>query len=86
MVNEGARIIADGIAYGPVDIDIIYLNGYGFPPERGGPMFHADRIGLPKVLTRIEELASGASGWSWTPAPLLIDLAARNATFGSLAR
>jgi 3-hydroxyacyl-CoA dehydrogenase len=86
MVNEGARILADGIAYRPVDIDIIYLNGYGFPAERGGPMFHADRIGLAKVLATIEGFAAGANGWSWTPAPLLIDLAARNATFGSLAR
>jgi 3-hydroxyacyl-CoA dehydrogenase len=86
MVNEGARILADGIAYRPADIDIIYLNGYGFPAERGGPMFHADRIGLPKVLATIEGFAAGANGWSWTPAPLLVDLVARNATFGSLAR
>jgi 3-hydroxyacyl-CoA dehydrogenase len=86
MVNEGARILADGIAYRSVDIDIIYLNGYGFPAERGGPMFHADRMGLPNVLARIERFAAGINGWSWTPAPLLVDLAARNATFGSLAR
>jgi 3-hydroxyacyl-CoA dehydrogenase len=86
MVNEGARILADGIAYRSVDIDIIYLNGYGFPAERGGPMFHADRMGLPNVLAKIERFAAGTNGWSWTPAPLLVDLAARNATFGSLAR
>jgi 3-hydroxyacyl-CoA dehydrogenase len=86
MVNEGARILADGIAYRSVDIDIIYLNGYGFPAERGGPMFHADHIGLPKVLAKIVGFSGGTNGWSWTPAPLLVDLAARNATFGSLAR
>jgi 3-hydroxyacyl-CoA dehydrogenase len=86
MVNEGARILADGIAYRSVDIDIIYLNGYGFPAERGGPMFHADRMGLRNVLAKIERFAAGTNGWSWTPAPLLVDLAARNATFGSLAR
>lgn len=86
MVNEGARILAEGIAYRPVDIDMIYLNGYGFPAERGGPMFHADRIGLRNVLARIEQFAAGANGWSWTPAQLLVDLAARNATFGSLNR
>jgi 3-hydroxyacyl-CoA dehydrogenase len=86
MVNEGARILAERIAYGPVDIDIIYLNGYGFPAERGGPMFQADRIGLPNVLAKIEKFAAGSNGWCWTPAPLLVDLAARNATFGSLNR
>jgi 3-hydroxyacyl-CoA dehydrogenase len=86
MVNEGARILAEGIAYRPVDIDIIYLNGYGFPAERGGPMFQADRIGLPNVLAKIKKFAGGSNGWCWTPAPLLMELAVRNATLGSLNR
>jgi 3-hydroxyacyl-CoA dehydrogenase len=84
MVNEGARVLAQGIAYRPVDIDILYLNGYGFPAERGGPMFQADRIGLPDVLAKIEKFAAASNGWCWTPAQLLVDLVARHATFGSL--
>jgi 3-hydroxyacyl-CoA dehydrogenase len=84
MINEGARIVEEGIAYRPVDIDIIYLNGYGFPAERGGPMFHADRSGLPKVLAGIESLARERQGWVWQPAELLRDLIARGETFESL--
>ena len=84
MVNEGARIVAEGIAYRPVDIDIIYLDGYGFPAERGGPMFHADRQGLPQVLDRIRGFAAGRQGWAWEPAPLLVDLVERGSNFDSL--
>jgi len=84
MINEGARILEEGIAYRPVDIDIIYLNGYGFPAERGGPMFHADRIGLPEVLAGIESLAKERQGWVWRPAGLLRDLIARGENFESL--
>ena len=84
MINEGARIVAEGIAYRPVDIDVIYLNGYGFPAERGGPMFQADLIGLPQVLATIETYAAGRNGWAWEPAPLLRDLVARGASFEGL--
>ncbi|OCC24392.1 hypothetical protein MB02_07370 [Croceicoccus estronivorus] len=81
MVNEGAHIVGEGIAYRPVDVDMIYLYGYGFPRERGGPMFHADVIGLPAVLESIRTYAAGRHGWAWEPAPLLVDLAARGETF-----
>lgn len=84
MVNEGARIVAEGIAYRPVDIDIIYLDGYGFPAERGGPMFHADRQGLPEVLDSIRRFAAGRHGWAWEPAPLLVDLVERGSNFDAL--
>jgi 3-hydroxyacyl-CoA dehydrogenase len=84
MINEGARIVAEGVAYRPVDIDIIYLNGYGFPTERGGPMHYADRIGLPQVVARIDALAKGREGWVWDVSPLLRDLAARGVTLDSL--
>ena len=77
MVNEGAKIVGEGLAYRPVDIDIIYQNGYGLPAERGGPMFQADLIGLPQILETIEGYAAGRNGWSWTPAPLLIELVER---------
>ena len=52
-MNEGARILEEGFAMRAVDIDIIYLNGYGFPAYRGGPMWYADTVGLKKVYDRI---------------------------------
>jgi len=86
MVNEGARIVAEGIAYRPVDVDIIYLDGYGFPAERGGPMFHADLQGLETVLDSIRRFAAGRHGWAWEPASLLVDLVARGENFDALNR
>ena len=84
LVNEGAKILHDGIARRPLDIDIVYLHGYGFPATRGGPMFHADRLGLGQVYARICDLARGRHGWAWTPAPLLEALVARGQQLGSL--
>jgi 3-hydroxyacyl-CoA dehydrogenase len=80
LVNEGARILEEGYALRAADIDIIYLNGYGFPPYRGGPMWHADTVGLPKVYQRICELQL-QHGELWTPAPLLKRLAEEGKTF-----
>ena len=74
LVNEGAKILEEGYALRAVDIDIIYVNGYGFPAWRGGPMWYADTVGLPKVLARVEEFHS-KFGELWKPAPLLIELA-----------
>src|SRR5580658_4091443 len=70
LVNEGARILEEGIALRSVDIDIVYLNGYGFPAWRGGPMFYADTVGLPKVLAKIEEFEQRHGPDLWAPAPL----------------
>ncbi|NYZ13784.1 3-hydroxyacyl-CoA dehydrogenase [Azospirillum sp. RWY-5-1] len=84
MVNEGARILEEGIAARPLDIDVVYLNGYGFPRFRGGPMFHADRLGLPTVLDRIGTFARGYQGWAWEPSPLLARLAGDGAGFATL--
>jgi 3-hydroxyacyl-CoA dehydrogenase len=84
MVNEGARIVAEGIAYRPVDIDVVFMAGYGFPAERGGPMFYADRLGLPEVLRRIRALHEGNHGNLWEPAPLLVELAQNGGTFEQL--
>ena len=86
MVNEGARIVAEGIAYRPVDVDVIYLDGYGFPAERGGPMFYADRQGLEKVLDSLRRFSAGRHGWAWEPASLLVDLVDRGANFDTLNR
>jgi 3-hydroxyacyl-CoA dehydrogenase len=80
LINEGARILAEGYASRPVDIDIIYLNGYGFPSYRGGPMWFADTVGLAKVYARILEFHDQHSEL-WQPAPLLKRLAEQNKTF-----
>jgi 3-hydroxyacyl-CoA dehydrogenase len=77
LVNEGARILEEGIALRAVDIDVIYLHGYGFPAYRGGPMWYADTVGLKKVRDRILE-------FGWQPAPLLASLAQEGKTFASL--
>ena len=82
LVNEGARILAEGIAARASDIDIVYLNGYGFPQHRGGPMLHADIVGLPNVVRALRRFAAepGADP-SWQPAPLLVQLADEGKTF-----
>jgi 3-hydroxyacyl-CoA dehydrogenase len=79
-VNEGARILEEGYALRAVDIDIIYLNGYGFPAHRGGPMWYADTVGLKNVLARVEEFHKQHGEW-WMPAPLLKRLAEEGKTF-----
>ncbi len=80
LVNEGARILEEGFALRAVDIDIIYLNGYGFPAYRGGPMWYADTVGLRKVYERICEFHK-QHGETWTPATLLKQLAEQGKTF-----
>ena len=83
LVNEGARILEDGIAQRASDIDVVYLAGYGFPPWRGGPMLYADISGLYNVARRMQQFAAlpGADAAFWTPAPLLARLAAEGKTF-----
>ncbi|MBD3738098.1 MAG: enoyl-CoA hydratase/isomerase family protein [Pseudomonas balearica] len=80
LVNEGAKILEEGIAQRASDIDVIYLNGYGFPAFRGGPMFYADSVGLDQVLARVKALHARCGDW-WKPAPLLEKLAAEGRTF-----
>lgn len=77
LVNEGARILEDGIAARASDIDIVYLNGYGFPLHRGGPMKYAEEVGLSSVVRSLRRIATepGADAAFWTPAPLLVRLA-----------
>jgi 3-hydroxyacyl-CoA dehydrogenase len=83
LVNEGARILEEGIAARSSDIDVVYLTGYGFPRWRGGPMFHADQVGLDQVLRRVREFAHNPHGDPdfWTPAPLLERLAESGSGF-----
>ncbi|HEU0122256.1 MAG TPA: 3-hydroxyacyl-CoA dehydrogenase NAD-binding domain-containing protein [Bryobacteraceae bacterium] len=80
LVNEGARLLEEGIALRASDIDVVYLTGYGFPAYRGGPMFYADSLGLPEVLSRIEALRE-IHGAQWEPAPLLVRLAREGGSF-----
>jgi 3-hydroxyacyl-CoA dehydrogenase len=82
LVNEGAKILEQGFALRAVDIDIIYVNGYGFPAWRGGPMWYADTVGVKKVYERVSEFHR-EFGEAWKPAPLLEQLAQRGSTFAA---
>jgi 3-hydroxyacyl-CoA dehydrogenase len=83
LINEGARILEDGIAQRSSDIDLVYLNGYGFPAYRGGPMFYADQIGLRTIERVLRRMAAapGSDAALFTPAPLLAALAQKDKTF-----
>ncbi|HEX4507326.1 MAG TPA: 3-hydroxyacyl-CoA dehydrogenase NAD-binding domain-containing protein [Alphaproteobacteria bacterium] len=85
LVNEGADILADGIAARSSDIDVIYVAGYGFPAALGGPMYWADRVGLQKVNADIQKLAQDFGG-HWKPSPLLARLAAEGRSFADFRR
>jgi 3-hydroxyacyl-CoA dehydrogenase len=85
MVNEGARILEEGFALRAGDIDTIYVNGYGFPAYRGGPMWYADTIGLKKVYDRVSEFYR-QHGALWEPAPLLKKLAESGKKFADYER
>jgi 3-hydroxyacyl-CoA dehydrogenase len=85
LVNEGARILEEGYALRAVDIDIIFINGYGFPAHRGGPMWYADSVGLQKVYERVCEFHR-QHGVLWDPAPLLKELAGQGRTFADFIR
>ena len=80
LVNEGARILEEGIALRASDIDVTYLYGYGFPRYRGGPMFYADQVGLKQVLADVAGFHT-RHGEPWAPAPLLERLAKEGKSF-----
>ncbi|CAG2131564.1 3-hydroxyacyl-CoA dehydrogenase NAD-binding domain-containing protein [Cupriavidus numazuensis] len=83
MVNEGAKVVEEGIALRPLDVDVTFLAGYGFPRFRGGPMKYADMVGLPKILEDIRTFAK-EDPLFWKPAPLLEKLVAEGKDFASL--
>ncbi len=85
LVNEGARILEEGLRFARVDIDIVYVYGYGFPAYRGGPMCYADTIGLKNVYERIRQFQA-RHGELWTPAPLLKRLAEEGETFAQYSK
>ena len=75
LANEGARVLEEKFATRAGDIDVIYVYGFGFPRQRGGPMFYADTVGLPTVLARVKEYRARFGDY-WEPAPLLEQLVA----------
>lgn len=83
MINEGAKLLEQGIALRASDIDVVYVTGYGFPAHRGGPMYYADQIGLANVYRDVKRLHDEYGYW-WKPAPLLEKLAAENGRFADL--
>ncbi|OUS12415.1 3-hydroxyacyl-CoA dehydrogenase [Gammaproteobacteria bacterium 53_120_T64] len=84
MINEGAKILEEGIAARPLDIDIIWINGYGFPGYKGGPMFWADQIGLQNIVDAYAKYAKQCGDHYWQPAPLLAKLAKEGKGFYDL--
>ena len=83
LINEGARLLEEGVAQRSSDIDVVYIAGYGFPDYRGGPMFYADTIGLANILRAMRRFAHGYQPDGWEAAPLLQRLAAENRSFAS---
>ncbi|GGF05732.1 enoyl-CoA hydratase [Stappia taiwanensis] len=83
MINEAAKIVEEGIALRPLDVDVTMLSGYGFPRWRGGPMHYADKVGLDTILADLRSFAE-EDPYFWTPARLLVDLAERGGTFADL--
>jgi 3-hydroxyacyl-CoA dehydrogenase len=86
LINEGAKILAEGIARRASDVDVVWINGYGFPRWRGGPMFHAGEVGLTHIVERLALFAGESGDPSLAPAPLLAELAASGLTFADWDR
>lgn len=82
MINEGAKILAEGIAIRGSDVDVVWINGYGWPMYTGGPMFWADTVGLSEVAEKIKNYSSTLGGDHWEIAPLIEQLVETN---GSLS-
>jgi len=85
MVNEGAKILAEGIAIRGSDVDVVWINGYGWPMYTGGPMFWADNIGLPEVSERIRHYSSTVGGDHWEISPLIETLASDGGTLSGFS-
>ncbi|ROT95968.1 3-hydroxyacyl-CoA dehydrogenase [Marinobacter sp. R17] len=84
MINEGAKILEEGIAARALDVDIVWIYGYGFPAYRGGPMFWADQVGVKEIYDTVKRFHDTLGGDQWKPAALLERLASEGKTFGSL--
>jgi 3-hydroxyacyl-CoA dehydrogenase len=86
LMNEGFRILGEGVAMRASDIDVVWTAGYGFPRYRGGPMFHAQTIGLPTLLDGIRKYRDRFGPMHWEPAPLLEELVAKGMTVAEWER
>ena len=86
LANEGAHVLGEGVAQRASDIDVVYNHGYGYPRWRGGPMFYASTVGLPKIADKITSWAEGSGGVHWTPSDLLMSLAAEGKDFNDYDR
>ena len=85
MINEVAKILEEGMSYRPSDIDVVWVNGYGWPVYRGGPMFYGDSVGLGKIVAKLEQFGEQDGGDFWKPAPLLLKLVAEGKSFKDMA-
>jgi 3-hydroxyacyl-CoA dehydrogenase len=85
LINVGAMVLDEGMAYRASDIDVVWTSGYGFPRHKGGPMFHADMLGLAHVLDRVRHYHAQL-GHYWKPAKLLEKLAASGSSFADWDR
>ena len=83
MILEGARIVEEGIALRPVDVDVVYLFGYGFPRHRGGPLFYADTIGAAELVARTQRYAQEDPQF-WQVPDILLEMAASGGTFAAM--
>ena len=86
MINEGAKILEEGVALRPADIDVVYTSGYAFPRRHGGPMFYADSIGLDTVLAGLKKYGKGRRAADFEPSALLKQLAEAGSTFAAWAK
>jgi 3-hydroxyacyl-CoA dehydrogenase len=86
MINEGARILEEGVAIRASDIDVVYTSGYGFPRYRGGPMFYADAIGLKTVYEGIMKYREIFGPMHWEPSDLLVQLVKQGKSFADWER
>jgi len=86
MINEGAKILEEGVALRPADIDVVYTSGYAFPRRHGGPMFYADAIGLDTVLAGLKKYGKGRRAADFEPSALLKQLADSGSTFAAWAK
>jgi 3-hydroxyacyl-CoA dehydrogenase len=86
LINEGARLLDEGIAERSSDVDVVWANGYGFPRWRGGPMQYADELGGANVLATVERLRKAHGDLYWRPAACLVQLGGSGGTFASLRR
>ena len=84
MINEGARILEEGMSQRPSDIDVVWVNGYGWPTYRGGPMFYADTVGLENVLAKLKEFQEKDQDDFWQPSAMLEKLVSDGKSFRDL--